>query len=308
MSDATDVLQQFAERVRQLRQQKGLSQEELAFRANLDRTYISDIERAKRNISVFNIRSIADSLGVTIADLFSPTGGDASASNPAGENLYLVKRSFTDSCGFTLSADCIDRAARTTASQIELLPLSLFTAIDLKTLSSITGALFAEQLAREVGGIVNPIEKGHPGVIPESGKKATEAQLRNYPQGVEIKCTVGNVSKGSELKPGIPRVKKLSGITWQAHHREVKAFLGLVIDFAGKSLDDRRYPMITAVFYGKNLVPGDWGEISGTTGRNTKVTGMRSSGKRKMADGWVLVSTDKSYQEKYKSVLGAKFN
>ena len=146
-------------------------------------------------------------------------------------------------------------------------------------------------MAREVGGIVNPIEKGHPDVIPASGGNATEAQPRNYPHGVEIKCTVGNVSKGSDLKPGMPRVKKLSGITW-THHREVKAFIGLVIDFAGKLLDDRRYPTITAAFYGKKLVPVDWGEISGTTGRNTKVTDMRSSGKRKMAEGWILVTED----------------
>lgn len=144
MSSVTKVLEQFAERVRQLRQQKRLSQEELAFRANLDRTYISDIERAKRNLSVFNIRSIADSLGVTIADLFSPAEKDVSATSGAAASFYLVKQGFTDSCGFTLSSGNIEHAARSTAKQIELLPFSLFNAIDLKTLSSRTGALFAE--------------------------------------------------------------------------------------------------------------------------------------------------------------------
>lgn len=64
------------------------------------------------------------------------------------------------------------------------------------------GALFATHIAQQTGAIVNPIEKGHPDVIPEKGRGAIEAQLRNYPEGLEIKCTVGNVAKGSSLEPG----------------------------------------------------------------------------------------------------------
>lgn len=49
----------FSNNVRKFRQEKNLSQEELAFACNLHRTYISDIERGKRNVSIDNIEKIA---------------------------------------------------------------------------------------------------------------------------------------------------------------------------------------------------------------------------------------------------------
>lgn len=54
----------FGKRVRSLREAKGVSQEELAEKAELDRTYISSVERGKRNISLVNITLIAKALGV----------------------------------------------------------------------------------------------------------------------------------------------------------------------------------------------------------------------------------------------------
>lgn len=53
----------FADNVRALRKAKGWSQEELADRAALHRTYISSIERALRNVSLDNIEVIAAALG-----------------------------------------------------------------------------------------------------------------------------------------------------------------------------------------------------------------------------------------------------
>ena len=58
-----------AENVRRLRLSAGLSQEELADRADLHRTYISSIERSERNVSLENIFLLAEALGVTPADL-----------------------------------------------------------------------------------------------------------------------------------------------------------------------------------------------------------------------------------------------
>ena len=54
----------FGKRVRALREAKGVSQEDLAEDAGLDRTYISSVERGKRNISLVNIELIAKALGV----------------------------------------------------------------------------------------------------------------------------------------------------------------------------------------------------------------------------------------------------
>lgn len=60
----------FGKRVRRLRQARSISQEELAFSSNLHRTYISDIERGTRNISLDNIYKIAVALDVPTKDLF----------------------------------------------------------------------------------------------------------------------------------------------------------------------------------------------------------------------------------------------
>ncbi len=64
------IQQHFGERVRELRKQKGLSQEALALACELDRTYIGGVERGERNISLVNIHRIADALGVTVRELF----------------------------------------------------------------------------------------------------------------------------------------------------------------------------------------------------------------------------------------------
>lgn len=63
------ILTLFGERVRVLRQARGLSQEALALAAGLDRTYIGGVERGERNISLLNIQKIAQALDVSPADL-----------------------------------------------------------------------------------------------------------------------------------------------------------------------------------------------------------------------------------------------
>lgn len=59
----------FGERLRELRLARGLSQEDLADAAGLDRTYVSSCERGKRNISLTNIYRLARALGVEPAEL-----------------------------------------------------------------------------------------------------------------------------------------------------------------------------------------------------------------------------------------------
>lgn len=65
-----DVLHAFGCRVRRLRQQQDLSQEELAQRAGIDRTYVGGVERGERNLSLLNVTRLADALGVKPRDLF----------------------------------------------------------------------------------------------------------------------------------------------------------------------------------------------------------------------------------------------
>lgn len=53
-------------RVKELRNKLGISQEELAARAELDRTYITSVECGKRNISIVNIEKLATALNATL--------------------------------------------------------------------------------------------------------------------------------------------------------------------------------------------------------------------------------------------------
>lgn len=60
----------YGKAVRDARIQKGMSQEKLADLSELHRTYISDIELGKRNVSIDNIEKIADALDMKISDIF----------------------------------------------------------------------------------------------------------------------------------------------------------------------------------------------------------------------------------------------
>ena len=64
------IQQRFGRRVRELRKEKGLSQEALALACNIDRSYIGGVERGERNVSLLNIQKIADALGVAARELF----------------------------------------------------------------------------------------------------------------------------------------------------------------------------------------------------------------------------------------------
>ena len=66
---ARRVLRSFGNRVRKARNAAGMSQESLAEKADLDRTYISGIERGLRNVSLINISRLAAALGVSARDL-----------------------------------------------------------------------------------------------------------------------------------------------------------------------------------------------------------------------------------------------
>ena len=66
-----EILIKFGKRVRQLRKEKNLSQEDLSFKADLHRTYIGMIERAEKNITLVNIEKIAKALNVDIKELFN---------------------------------------------------------------------------------------------------------------------------------------------------------------------------------------------------------------------------------------------
>jgi transcriptional regulator with XRE-family HTH domain len=69
MTKRSNILDRFGKRVRELRKARKLSQEAFADKCGLDRTYISGIERGKRNVALYNLENIAQALGVSISEL-----------------------------------------------------------------------------------------------------------------------------------------------------------------------------------------------------------------------------------------------
>jgi transcriptional regulator with XRE-family HTH domain len=67
--DRTVVLKRVGLQIRAARRKKGISQEALAFGADLDRSYVGGVERGERNITVVNLKKIAGALKVSLSDL-----------------------------------------------------------------------------------------------------------------------------------------------------------------------------------------------------------------------------------------------
>ena len=65
-----DILVEFGKTLRKLRTEKHISQEAFAAICNLHRTYISDVELGKRNVSLENIKRMSDALEMNISGLF----------------------------------------------------------------------------------------------------------------------------------------------------------------------------------------------------------------------------------------------
>jgi transcriptional regulator with XRE-family HTH domain len=72
MEDETGIISVVAQTVRKARKAAGLSQEELAFEAGLDRTYISQVERGKRNVTIVVLARLAAALKITPDRLLVP--------------------------------------------------------------------------------------------------------------------------------------------------------------------------------------------------------------------------------------------
>ena len=65
----SDVSIRFGKKLRRLRTERQMSQEEFAAQANLHRTYVSSVERGERNVTIETIEKLAHALGVPLSDL-----------------------------------------------------------------------------------------------------------------------------------------------------------------------------------------------------------------------------------------------
>jgi transcriptional regulator with XRE-family HTH domain len=65
-----DIKEKIGTRIRNLREQKGISQKNLSYDADLDRSYIASVESGQRNISIVNIEKVAAALNISLKDFF----------------------------------------------------------------------------------------------------------------------------------------------------------------------------------------------------------------------------------------------
>lgn len=64
------IKERLGNRIRELRQKTGLSQEKFALKIGMDRTYFASVETGKRNIAIVNLEKIAIGLEVSLSELF----------------------------------------------------------------------------------------------------------------------------------------------------------------------------------------------------------------------------------------------
>lgn len=64
------ITKELGQRIKELRQQAGLSQEKFALKIEMDRTYFASVEAGRRNISICNIKKIADGFDIPLSKLF----------------------------------------------------------------------------------------------------------------------------------------------------------------------------------------------------------------------------------------------
>jgi transcriptional regulator with XRE-family HTH domain len=65
-----DIKQKVGQRIRQLRKELEFSQEALALKADVDRTYVTDVENGRRNVSLEILERLIKALNISIADFF----------------------------------------------------------------------------------------------------------------------------------------------------------------------------------------------------------------------------------------------
>lgn len=68
---AVDIKLKIGQRIKELREKAEMSQKDLAYAADLDRSYIASIENGQRNVSIVNIEKIAIALNVTVKEFFN---------------------------------------------------------------------------------------------------------------------------------------------------------------------------------------------------------------------------------------------
>lgn len=309
----------FADCLKFYRERKGLSQDELARASDLDRTYISQLERGLKSPTLTTLDKLSSFLDVAPHKLLRHVRSDGAISvradyHLAGCDKIEIKR---DQASCEVSAGVLIEAideAHDLVDELYASDLDIATVLGMRNLSAFIGELFAAAIAKNNEELFrpNPHQDGYPDLLlmDRTGKDAwrklkgrlnEKTPFSPFPSGgIEVKATCGSVPtpatcvKRGFNKPGIgdTRIDCMTGYDWKAHHRETNNLVGLLWDFIEKR------PRIVAVFYSSALTDADWGQIVQPRkggGKTTSVSIMNRQGILKMYSGWLCVIKDPRY-------------
>lgn len=311
----------FAATLKHYREAVGLSQEELAAQAGLDRTYVSQLERGLKSPTLTSLEKLAARLGVEPEMLLRQP---RVRNGPRAPEDYTVKH--VDHVTVVRGKDRLAVPSLMLVSSINLahemiddmyaVELDIARTLGMRNLSAFIGELVAAAIIKGADGMFqpNPHQDGYPDLLlmDPVGKKEWErlhdrmkdkTPFSPFPGGgIEVKATCGAVPSPAvcrtrkKERPGIgdSRIACMTGYDWKAHHRGTNNLLGVLWDFIGGR------PRIGALFYSPELIEADWGAIVHPKeggGRTTSVSIMGQSGIRKMYDGWLCVLSKGGYVE-----------
>ncbi|MBW1615386.1 MAG: helix-turn-helix transcriptional regulator, partial [Deltaproteobacteria bacterium] len=99
------ILKIVGNNIRSIRNSIEISQEQLGFLCDLDRTYISDVELSKRNISLINLNSIAEAMNVQLPDILYNQKQNIKKSPNSNGNDYIENKKFKFKSGFIVKPE-----------------------------------------------------------------------------------------------------------------------------------------------------------------------------------------------------------
>lgn len=269
--------------IRILRNKAGISQEKLADRAALHRTYIGAVERGERNISLINIEKIASALDIEPYKLLKE---DLEADFLDNDYVSAIEsESFNDRCvlPYGLSIKDVEKSMddflhflkfiNTQLSNIKLSKLEYL--LMPANFSSMVGEFMINSISKYCRTLArNNYHNGHPDLLPKGKYKNNAVQYSNH--GIEIKAS--RHSRG-----------------WQGHNPE--NIWIIVFYFNSNSANDQfnkrnDIPFKFKGVFSAYLDKDDW-NFSGRSedSRRTITASINKKGVNKMKDNWIYRST-----------------
>jgi transcriptional regulator with XRE-family HTH domain len=311
----------FATALKHYREALGLSQEELAAKAGLDRTYVSQLERGLKSPTLTSLEKLAACLGIEpetlVRERRAPNGPRIPEDYTVRHVEHIVVARGRDRITVpSLSLTSSINAAHEMIDDMYSVELDIAQTLGMRNLSAFIGELVAAAILKTTDQLFqkNPHQDGYPDLLlmDTTGKmewqRLHDRMTDKTPfspfagGGIEVKATCGSVPSPNDCRKykitrpaiGDTRINCMKGYDWKAHHRGTNNLLGVLWDFI------ERRPRVVALFYSSELREADWGAIVQPKeggGRTTSVSIMAQSGIRKMYHGWLCVLSTGGYAE-----------